>query len=163
MVKVASRIMYFSNVVLCISFFVYQFWCFSAVKLKKSETQNVGEALDGNKFSFLDMPGESSIIVPGLGTMERKKHMPDKGKLMDKLFSKRMPRNFTKQELSALLNQCNCVQETGGRGSGIRFFHEPTGRILAFDEPHPGNELYPYQIKMVRRFLEETGERKEGR
>ena len=89
--------------------------------------------------------------------------MPDKKKLMAKLFSAKLPRNFSKQELVSLLNQCQCIQGHGGRGSGIRFLHEPTGRILAFDEPHPGNELYPYQVKMVRRFLEEIGERKESR
>lgn len=89
--------------------------------------------------------------------------MSNKKKLLDKLFSKKIPRDFTKQELVSLLNQCGCIQKTGGRGSGIRFFHEPSGRILAFDEPHPGKELYPYQIKMVRHFLEETGERKVDR
>ena len=47
------------------------------------------------------------------------------------------------------------------RGSGIRFYHEATGRILAFDEPHPENELYPYQVKMTRQFLKEIGEYKE--
>lgn len=29
---------------------------------------------------------------------------------------------------------------------------------MAFDEPHPENELYPYQIKLVRQFLREIGE-----
>jgi len=89
--------------------------------------------------------------------------MPDREKLMEKLYSRKLPRNFTKQELTSLMNQCHCIPGSGGRGSGIRFLHEPTGRILAFDEPHPGNELYPYQVKMVRRFLEEIGEREESR
>ncbi|MBE6006089.1 MAG: type II toxin-antitoxin system HicA family toxin [Sarcina sp.] len=87
--------------------------------------------------------------------------MPSKEKLMRKLFQKRLPRNFTKQELAALLSQCGCLMGKGGRGSGIRFFHERTERILAFDEPHPGNELYPYQVKMVRQFLIEVGEYRE--
>ena len=84
--------------------------------------------------------------------------MPSKEKLLRKLFQKRLPRNFTKQDLSALLAQCGCRKGQGGRGSGIRFFHEKSGRILAFDEPHPENELYPYQIKLVRQFLREIGE-----
>ena len=87
--------------------------------------------------------------------------MPSKDKLLQKLFQKRLPRNFTKQELNSLMTQCGCLKGQGGRGSGIRFFHEKTGRILAFDEPHPENELYPYQIKLVRQFLKETGEYKE--
>jgi hicA family protein len=61
-------------------------------------------------------------------------------------------------DLSALLAQCGCRKGQGERGSGIRFFHEKSGRILAFDEPHPENELYPYQIKLVRQFLREIGE-----
>ncbi len=87
--------------------------------------------------------------------------MPSKEKLLNKLFQKRLPRNFTKQELNALMSQCGCLKGQGGRGSGIRFFHEATGRILAFDEPHPENELYPYQVKMTRQFLREIGEYEE--
>ena len=87
--------------------------------------------------------------------------MPSKEKLLAKLFQKRLPKNFTKQELEALMGKCNCVKGQGGRGSGIRFYHKDTGRILAFDEPHPENELYVYQVKMVRQFLKEIGEYKE--
>ena len=87
--------------------------------------------------------------------------MPSKEKLLKKLFQKRLPRNFTKQELNALMFQCGCLKGQGGRGSGIRFFHEATGRILAFDEPHPENELYPYQVKMTRQFLRDIGEYEE--
>ena len=36
--------------------------------------------------------------------------------------------------------------------------HLSTKRILQFDGPHPGNELYAYQVKKVIAFLEETGE-----
>ena len=78
--------------------------------------------------------------------------MPTKEKLIKKLFQSRMPRHFTKQELEVLLSQCGCVKNSGGRGSGIRFVHSATGRILAFAEPHPGNDLYPYQVRMVRKF-----------
>jgi hicB family protein len=46
--------------------------------------------------------------------------MPTKEKLLRKLFQKRLPRNFTKQDLSALLAQCGCRKGQGGRGSGIR-------------------------------------------
>lgn len=59
------------------------------------------------------------------------------------------------------MSQCGCLKGQGGRESGIRFFHEATGRILAFDEPHPENELYPYQVKMTRQFLREIGEYEE--
>ena len=88
--------------------------------------------------------------------------MPSKEKLLAKLFQKKLPRNFTKQDLNALMSQCGCLKGQGGRGSGIRFYHESTGRILAFDEPHPENELYPYQVKLTRQFLKDIGEYKEG-
>ena len=78
------------------------------------------------------------------------------------MFQKKLPRNFTKQDLNALMSQCGCLKGQGGRGSGIRFYHEATGRILAFDEPHPENELYPYQVNLTRQFLKDIGEYKEG-
>ena len=84
--------------------------------------------------------------------------MPAKEKLLKKLFQNKLPRNFTKQELTSLMSACGCEKGQGGRGSGIRFIHRESGRILAFDEPHPGNELYPYQVRMTRQFLKETGE-----
>ena len=89
--------------------------------------------------------------------------MPTKDKLLRKLFQKKLPRNFSIQELNQLMSQCGCHRGQGGRGSGIRFYHEPTRRILAFDSPHPQNELYPYQVKMTKQFLLETGEYKEGK
>ena len=85
--------------------------------------------------------------------------MPTKDKLIRKLFQKKIPRDFSKQELDTLLSQCDCTKGSGGRGSGIRFIHNASGRILAFDEPHPGNDLYLYQVKMVREFLKAIGEK----
>lgn len=87
--------------------------------------------------------------------------MPTKEKLLKKLFQKRIPRNFTKQELDVLMSKCGCQKGNGGRGSGIRFYHENTGRILAFDEPHPESTLYLYQVKLTKKFLVEIGEYKE--
>ncbi|MBO4289153.1 MAG: type II toxin-antitoxin system HicA family toxin [Lachnospiraceae bacterium] len=87
--------------------------------------------------------------------------MSSKEKLLEKLFQQRLPRDFTRQDLQSLLSKCGCIQDEGGRGSGIRYYHMDSGRILTFDGPHPGNELYPYQIKMVRRFLSDIGEYKE--
>ena len=33
-----------------------------------------------------------------------------------------------------------------------------TKRVLQFDEPHPGNELYGYKIKKTIKFLKDIGE-----
>ncbi len=84
--------------------------------------------------------------------------MSKKEDLIEKLCRKPLPKNFTTKELDALMRKCNCEKNPGGRGSSIAYFHRPTGRILTFDGPHPGNELYCYQIKMTIKFLKELGE-----
>lgn len=84
--------------------------------------------------------------------------MPKKKDLLEKLCRKPMPRNFTKQELDVLMGKCECTKSQGGRGSGIRYYHEKTKQVLQFDEPHPGNELYLYHIKETVRFLKSIGE-----
>lgn len=84
--------------------------------------------------------------------------MPKKDDLIKKLCRKPMPRNFTKRELDTLMRKCGCEKFSGGRGSGIGYVHEKTKRVLQFDEPHPGNELYEYQIKSTVKFLKEIGE-----
>lgn len=84
--------------------------------------------------------------------------MPSKGDLLGKLKQKPTPRNFTTRELDALMSKCGCKKYSGGRGSSIKYFHKDTKRVLQFDEPHPGNELYLYQVKMVIEFLKQVGE-----
>lgn len=84
--------------------------------------------------------------------------MPKKDKLLEKLMQKRMPKNFTTSDLDALMKQCGCQKGAGGRGSAISYYHVQTCRILRFDGPHPGKELYPYQIKMTKAFLRDIGE-----
>lgn len=84
--------------------------------------------------------------------------MPTKKDLLKKLMQKSIPRNFTVRELDTLMSKCGCVKFPGGRGSSISYVHEKDGRILRFDGPHPGNELYPYHIKMVRAFLSDINE-----
>ncbi|MBR1477022.1 MAG: type II toxin-antitoxin system HicA family toxin [Lachnospiraceae bacterium] len=84
--------------------------------------------------------------------------MSSKKSLLSKLLSKLLPTNFTIRELDSLMGKCGCNKFSGGRGSGVGYVHDVTKRILQFDEPHPGKELYRYQIKMVIKFLEEIGE-----
>ena len=66
--------------------------------------------------------------------------------------------NFTTRELDALMRLCDCEKFSGGRGSGIGFVHNKTLKILQFDQPHPGNELYQYQIKKTIQFLKDIEE-----
>lgn len=81
--------------------------------------------------------------------------MPKKEDLIEKLCRKPMPKNFTKRDLDMLMKKCNCEKFSGGRGSGIGYVHSKTQRVLQFDEPHPGNELYSYQIKKTIKFLKD--------
>ena len=84
--------------------------------------------------------------------------MGKKEKLLEKLLSRPTPKDFKTGDLITLMQKCGCRYFEGGRGSGIGFYHEATKRILQFDAPHPGNELYGYQIKKVIAFLKETHE-----
>lgn len=84
--------------------------------------------------------------------------MPKKDKLLEKLMQKRIPKNFTVSELDALMGQCGCTRHSGGRGSAVMYIHTDSNLKLVFDGPHPGNELYTYQVKMVRKFLANIGE-----
>lgn len=88
--------------------------------------------------------------------------VPTKEKLIEKLCRTPAPNNFTVNDLSALMAKCHCTQGSGGRGSGIRYYHTPTGRVLIFDGPHPGKELYRYQVRKVIEFLTAVGEIPEG-
>lgn len=84
--------------------------------------------------------------------------MPKKDKLLMKLTQKRIPKNFTTNELDALMGQCGCTKHSGGRGSAIMYIHTATNKKLIFDGPHPGNELYSYQVRLVRDFLRDIKE-----
>lgn len=84
--------------------------------------------------------------------------MPNKEALLKKLFSKQAPTNFSVRELDSLMKKCGCQKFSGGRGSGVGYYHKPTGRVIQFDIPHPGKDLYRYQINMVKKFLEEIKE-----
>ena len=84
--------------------------------------------------------------------------MGKKEELLDKLLRRPIPRNFTVNELDLLMKKCGCEKFSGGRGSGIGYVHMESKRILQFDSPHPGKELYTYQIKKTIAFLKDIGE-----
>ena len=84
--------------------------------------------------------------------------MPKKKDLLEKLCKKPAPKNFTIRELDLLMGKCGCEKFSGGRGSGIGFVHSETKRELQFDQPHPGKELYKYQINKTIQFLKDIGE-----
>lgn len=75
--------------------------------------------------------------------------------LLDRI--RRRPKDYTVQELDTLMKKCGCTKGHGGRGSSLQYYHKEAGRMLTFDGPHPGNELYPYQVKKVLAFLKDIG------
>ena len=81
--------------------------------------------------------------------------MPKKDVLLEKLCRKPIPKNYTKSDLDILMKKSGCEKYSGGRGSSIEYVHTNTKRILQFDEPHPGKELYYYQIKKTIQFLKD--------
>ncbi len=84
--------------------------------------------------------------------------MSKKERLIQRLLRNPSPTDFTIRELDQLMKNCGCDKFVGGRGSGIGYCHKETKRIIQFDGPHPGHELYRYQIKMVISFLKDIGE-----
>ena len=84
--------------------------------------------------------------------------MPKKKDLIEKLCRKPSPRNFSIRELDLLMGKCDCDKFSGGRGSEVGFVHNGTKRVLQFDQPHPGKELYRYQIEKTIQFLKDIGE-----
>lgn len=83
--------------------------------------------------------------------------MSNKKKLKAKFREQPYNKNLTENDLDALMSQCDCEKKSGGRGSGLRYVHTKTKRVLTFDGPHPAKELKRYQVRKVCDFLEELG------
>ncbi|MBR1633874.1 MAG: type II toxin-antitoxin system HicA family toxin [Lachnospiraceae bacterium] len=84
--------------------------------------------------------------------------MPSKDSLLKKLMAKPLPTNYTVRELDSLMKKCGCRKYAGGRGSAVKYVHMESGRIVEFDAPHLGNELYRYHVNAVKKFLSDIGE-----
>jgi hypothetical protein len=66
-----------------------------------------------------------------------------------------MPKDFSWDELSRLLNKYEYVQNNKGKTSGSRVVFEKNNSDVWLDlhKPHPKNILKPYQMKDVYDFL----------
>jgi len=80
--------------------------------------------------------------------------MGRKDKLLAKL--QQRPRDFTWDELAALLNSLGYKQAKPGKtgGSRRRFVH-PTAATITLHKPHPGNILKMYIINDILEVLKE--------
>lgn len=82
--------------------------------------------------------------------------MSKQDKLFDKLLRKPEPRDFTWNELIKLLNGFG-FEQVKGKGSRRKFYHPESKTLISIHEPHPQNELKPYQVRDVVKKLKEMG------
>ncbi len=63
----------------------------------------------------------------------------------------RLPKDFTYQELTRLLNGFGYIEETKGKTSGSRvmFYNREKEHPILIHQPHPGNILKAYVMKYV--------------
>jgi hypothetical protein len=70
------------------------------------------------------------------------------------IFAKSDRKNIKWDDFVGLLIELGAdVTEKGGSMVGVRF----KSRYAVFHRPHPGNEIYPTDLKRIRRFLLESG------
>ena len=81
--------------------------------------------------------------------------MSSKQKLLERFL--RYDKGLTVANLDTLMQQHHCQKHTSGRGSGLRYVHAETSRVLTFDGPHPEKELKRFHINKVVDFLRELG------
>ena len=75
-------------------------------------------------------------------------------KTLDEIFQKPDRKDILWSEFLNLLRALGAdITEKGGSMVGIRL----NGRYAVFHKPHPGNEIYPSDLKRIRRFLVESG------
>lgn len=75
-------------------------------------------------------------------------------KLLEKLKKEPPPKDFTWNELKALL--CGFgFEEKQGDGSRVKFIHVKLSYPISLHKPHPGNELKRYVIEQVKCALNE--------
>lgn len=82
--------------------------------------------------------------------------MNKKAKLLKKLYTN--PKDFTFNDTVSLLGFYKYVMDNKGRTSGSRIAFIKGNKRIYMHRPHPGNELKSYQIKELRKKLEEEKE-----
>jgi hypothetical protein len=73
--------------------------------------------------------------------------MSKKEKLIERLKSK--PKNFTFDEMEALLFSLGFIKCKGGKTGGSRVKYARNGFPVMIHKPHPSNELKPYQVSDI--------------
>lgn len=75
-------------------------------------------------------------------------------KTLDDIFQKPDRKDIQWDDFVVLLLVLGAdITEKGGSMVGVRLL----GHYAVFHRPHPGNEIYPSDLKRIRRFLTEAG------
>ncbi len=81
--------------------------------------------------------------------------MSKKEKLINRLLNK--PKDFTFDEIEALLSYFGYELKQGGTGSGVKFIKEGSNEIINFHRPHPNGILKRYVLDQVIEKLKRDG------
>jgi hypothetical protein len=73
---------------------------------------------------------------------------------------KTIPKDFTYDEMKALLEHLGFEEYSKGKtsGSAVSFIRKSDNRVFMFHKPHPGNIVKTVYIKQLLEFLRECGE-----
>lgn len=81
--------------------------------------------------------------------------MSKKDKLLKRLQSK--PKDFTFDEMSALLSYFGYELKQGGTGSGVKFVRDGSNEVINFHKPHPNGILKRYILDQIIEKLRKDG------
>ena len=83
--------------------------------------------------------------------------MGTKEKLLERF--KKLPKDFTYEEVVSLLNHLGYKVDNRGKTSGsrVRFKHVLTGLYIDIHRPHPGSIMKEWMMKTIYRHLMENG------
>lgn len=81
--------------------------------------------------------------------------MSRKDKLTDRLL--KIPKDFTFDEMEALLSYLGYELKQGGTGSGVKFIKAGSSEVINFHKPHPNGVLKRYILDQVIEKLRKDG------
>lgn len=81
--------------------------------------------------------------------------MSQKEKLVARLLKK--PKDFTYDEMAALLSYFGYDLKQGGSGSGVKFIKVGSNEVINFHKPHPNGILKRYILDQIIEKLRKDG------